>query len=308
MSLKEIKTKTLCWLNIANADEKEIDCLRQRYNFHPLDLEDCFKTGQRPKIEKYSDYLFLVLLFPIYNKATREIEPEEIDFFIGKDFFVTVHDNRLPPLCELNELCQLNDQAREKYLKKPALLLYEILNKLLSHCYPMLDHLSIDIRNVEKQIFNGQAKKIIQDVLIIRRNITDFRKIMQAHKNTLKKLSDIIKQNGYLDSEKTNIYYGSLVEQTKEIWDHLESYKESIEALQKTHESLISFRLNDIMKNFTTISVIIFSMTLVATTFGIGAKNTPFVHHPWAFWIIAAVLIVVASSMWQFFKTKKWLQ
>jgi len=308
VSLKEIKTKNFCWLNIANASSQEIDSLREKYNFHPLDRDDCLKVGQRPKIEKYPDYIFLVLLFPIYNKTTREIEPTEIDFFVSRNYFISVHDNRLSPFCELFELCQYNDQAREKYLKKPALLLYEILDKLLSHCYPMLDHVSIDIRNIEKQIFKGQAKKIIQDVLIIRRNITDFRKIMQAHKNTLKKLADIIKDDGYLGPGEVNIYYNNLIEQTKEIWDHLESYKESIEALHKTHETLISFRLNDIMKNFTTISVIIFSMTLVATTFGIGARNTPLVQHPWSFWLIIGVLIIVASSMWQFFRTKKWLQ
>lgn len=308
MSLAEIKSKNLRWINLVEPKKGEIDFLRNNFPFHPLDLEDCLVSGQRPRIEKYPNYIFLVLLFPVYNRKTREIEPSEIDFFVGQDYLITLHDNKLNPLSEIFEHCQSENKARNKYMTAgPAHLLYEILNKLLCYCYPMLDHLSIDIRTIEKQIFSGSEKKMVSEILIIRRNITDFRKIMQAHKNTLKKLTHVIKENGFSSSPRIIVYYNDLIELTKEIWDHLESFKESIEALQQTNESLISNRLNDIMKTFTTMSVIIFSMTLVSTTFSIKAKNTPIVNWPWAFWLILGILCVVALTMWQLFKKKRLL-
>ncbi len=308
MSLAEIKANGLRWINIIDASKGEIDFLRNNFKFHPLDLEDCLTSGQRPKIEKYEDYIFLVLIFPVYNHKTREIEPSEIDFFISQDYIVTVHDSNLPPINEICSACQNDKIKKEKYLKQgSAYLLYEILNKLLCYCYPMLDHMSIDIHTIEKQIFAGYERKMLSELLITRRNITDYRKIMQAHKNTLKKLSNVLRNHTIEIKPRMIIYFNDLIELSKEIWDHLETFKESIEALQQTNESLISNRLNDIMKTFTTLSVIIFAMTLVATTFGIGAEDTPLVNMKLSFWIIVFLLMAVAGTMWQFFKKKKFL-
>ncbi|MDZ7798129.1 MAG: magnesium transporter CorA family protein [Patescibacteria group bacterium] len=308
MSLAELKKNNLRWVNISEATKGEIDFLRNNFNFHPLDLEDCLVSGQRPKIEKYEDYIFLVLIFPVYNRETREIEPSEINFFIGHNLIITIHDTKLPPVNELYEKCQTDDEDSQRLLSHgSSYLLYEMLDKLLSYCYPMLDHISIDIRTIEKQIFAGYERKNLSELLITRRNITDFRKIMQAHKNTLKKLAAVIKDRNFSTSSKIKIYYNDLIELSKEIWDHLGGFKEAIETLQDTNESLISNRLNDIMKTFTTMSVVIFVMTLVATLFGIGAPGTPFLNLPWAFWLILMLLIVVAMGMWQYFKKRKYL-
>jgi len=308
MSLAEIRSKNLRWINIVRPGQGEIDFLRNNFPFHPLDLEDCLICGQRPKIQKYPRYIFLVLLFPVYNRQTREIEPSEIDFFVGEDYFITLHDDKLKPLKEILKQCQTEEKAKnEIFSQGSSFLLYYLINKLLCYCYPMLDHLSIDVHAIEKQIFSGSEKKMVSEILIIRRNITDFRQIMQAHKNTLKKLSEVMKQNGFSENQKLAIYYVDLIELTKEIWDHLESFKESIEALQQTNESLISNRLNDIMKTFTTISVIIFIMTLVAGIFSINARGTPFMHQGWSFWFILAIIMLVAVMAWQFFKKKKFL-
>ncbi|MFA5070014.1 MAG: magnesium transporter CorA family protein [Patescibacteria group bacterium] len=308
MSLAEIRTKNLRWINIVNPEKGEIDFLRNNFPFHPLDLEDCLIYGQRPKIEKYPKYIFLVLLFPVYNRKTREIEPSEIDFFIGEDYFVTVHNNNLAPLRGLFQSCQTEEKVKYEILSEGSVfLLYQILDKLLCYCYPMLDHVSLDIRSIEREIFSGSEKKMVSEILIIRRNITDFRQIMQAHKNTLKKLSIIIKDTGFSRNQKMSIYYNDLIELSKEIWDHLESFKESIEALHETNESLISNRLNDIMKTFTSISVIIFILTLIASIFAINAKDTPFLHFRWGFWIILVVLLFATLVSWQFFKKKKFL-
>ena len=130
-------------------------------------------------------------------------------------------------------------------------ILYNILNKLYQYCFPILDHVSIDILNSKKQIFMGKEKEMLEKILVIRRNITDMRKIMQSHKITLDKfLKNNIKINKqYLE------YYDHLIDDTKEIWDQLEAYKESIEALQDANESLISYKLNKVMKILTVISV-----------------------------------------------------
>jgi magnesium transporter len=131
---------------------------------------------------------------------------------------------------------------------------------------------------------------------------------MQAHKNVLKKLRTANHHLKLFDPLKADGYFDNLIECMKEIWEGVESAKESIDVLYDTNESLISFRLNQIMKTFTTISVIIFVLTLVATLFGMGARDTLFLHSPFGFWLIIFVEIMVGGLVLWFFKNRRWLE
>lgn len=305
--IQQIKFKNFTWTNIIQAKGKEIEYLRENFDFHPLDLEDCLSPAQRPKLDEYTHYLFLILTFPFYEVKNREIIASEIDFFIGPNYLVTLTDGRLTSLINLFRQCQVNDFLREKYLSGGVMqLLYEILNKLQIYCYPMLDHISHDIDKLEKAIFSGYEKKMVQEILIIKRNIVNFRKSMQAHKNVIKKL--IGKSNKYFIPQESTVYFTNIVEQTKEIWDILESQKETIEALHNTNESLISFRLNDIIKILTIISVTLLPITLVASIFGMNtAGGMPLINHPYGFWIVIEIMIIIMLFLVLFFKRKKWL-
>ncbi|TSD04624.1 MAG: magnesium transporter [Parcubacteria group bacterium Athens0714_12] len=304
--IKIIKIKDLVWIDIVNAGEKEIKYLKQEFNFHPLDLKDCFPPLQRPKLIVQENYIFMILQFPFYNRETKEILPSEIDFFIGKNFIITHHLNELISIKDFFQDLQKNKEAQKKYLSNnPSIILYEILNKLLLYCFPMLNHINLDIDVVEKQIFNGQNKKIVKEILIIRRNIVNFRKTMQPHKSIVRKLIGIAPQ--FFSISKLNIYFNYLVENTKEIWDHLENYKDSIDALHNTNESLINFKTNEIIKTLTIFSVIVFPLTLLAAIFGMNAINMPFINLPYGFWYIIGIMLVGGILMFWVFKNKKWM-
>ncbi|PIY96792.1 MAG: hypothetical protein COY66_03030 [Candidatus Kerfeldbacteria bacterium CG_4_10_14_0_8_um_filter_42_10] len=308
MNIQEIKSKDMSWVNIINPTQEEIEHLRKTYKFHPLDLEDCLTVTQRPKIDEYEKYHFMVLLFPIYHTKTREITPEEIHFFISKHYLITIHNNVLSPVTNFFHLCQSSQEVRKKHFDGSAeKLLYHVLDKLLTSIYPMLDHLSVDISQVEKGIFAGDEKKMVKEILVTRRNITDFRKIMQAHKKTLQKLTAGLQESDLFQIQKTDRYFDNLVDHTKEIWDALEGYKEAIEALQETNESLISNRINEIMKTLTAISVAILPVTLIASLFGMNTPNSPFSNQPHAFWIITAMNLLIMAGLIFFLKKKRWI-
>src|SRR3989344_3884167 len=103
MPIQTIKNNNLTWVNITDAGDKEIDFLRKNFNFHKLDLADSYakKHAQRPKLNNYPDYIFLILLFPIYKRKQREITIGEIDCFITGNTLITIHNNDLPPLVKL---------------------------------------------------------------------------------------------------------------------------------------------------------------------------------------------------------------
>ena len=305
-NVKEIKTQKMRWVHISNNSKREIDYLRNQFSFHPLDLEDCLSPAQRPKLDEYDNYIFMIMTFPYFRRSTREILGSEVDFFIGPDYLVTVSDGKLAPLANFFEQCQMNDTYREKYLNdSPAFLLSEILNKLQLYLQPILDHISLDIQNVQKIIFEGYEKRMVKEILIIKRNIINFRKIMQAHKNVIRKL--IAKKEKFFIPNTANVYLANNLEQTKDVWDNLESLKESVDALHTTNESLISFRLNDIMKILTMISVVLLPINLIASVFGMNAPIMPFINRADGFWIILGLMAVVIVTFIIFFKKKDWL-
>lgn len=299
----------LVWINIINAQKDEIAYLRKKFKFIELDLRDAMgkNIAQRPKFYVRNKYSFLILQFPLYNKNTRTVDAAEIDFFIGPNLIITSHKNNLPPLVELFNMCVADKFHREQYLSGDNIsLLYEIIVSLQEYCYPIMDHLSLDVKNIEGNIFNERERAMVREILLIKRNILNFRKIMEAHKDVLQKLSRT--KISYLLADGMKQYYSDLIDHTKNIWDMLNGQKEMIEALEDTNTSLISFKLNDIMRTLTVFSVIVFPLTLLAAVFGMNTVNgMPFVQSDYGFWGVVTVMIVGASCMYFYFKNKRWI-
>ena len=306
MPRSEITKNKVRWINVERPSVAEMEELRSEYKFHPLDIEDCLTKTERSKIDTYDQYLFLVLLFPTYSKKTREILDSEIHFFITNNTLITVHNGDSEILTDLFESSQRNDKEIEEYFSKSSeYLLYNVLKTMLAYTYPMLDQVSSEINAVEKQIFSGNEKKMVEEILITRRNITDIRKIMQAHKKTLQKLILGLKSSPLFPIQQADVYYDDLVDHTKEIWDALGAFKESIEAIQETNESLISHKLNQVMKILTLFSVTMLPATLVASLFGMNVR-VPFQYHQAGFWIIVVICLIAFTSVVLFFTRKKW--
>ncbi len=304
--IKILKSKNLTWINITKPAKKEIGYLQKYFDFHPLDLEDCLPPLQRPKLLEHHNYLFMILQFPVYNRKTKTLKSTEVDFFITPKHLITVHNNELKPLKDFFELCDKDISAQEKYINGDASsLLYEILDRLLNYCFPMLNHISQDIDNIEKEIFTGYEKKMVHKILNTKRNIVNFRKAMQAHKNVIKRLAARIPK--FLERPKQKVYFNNLIEYTKDIWDLLQNHKETIDALHDTNESLISFRLNDIMKLLTIISVTLLPINMIASVFGMNTEYLPLIKLSWGFWSILVIMLVVIAIMLVIFKKKKWL-
>ncbi|MFA6417101.1 MAG: magnesium transporter CorA family protein [Patescibacteria group bacterium] len=297
----------LRWLNIVNAGKQEINYLRKNYNFDLGHLRSIAASvlSQRPLIFRGQQYLFLILHFPSVNDEGRVVSGE-VDFFVGHNFLITVHNNNLPALGHFfNHGKKDPDSLLSFSSESSAVLLYEILGRLIDDCYRLLDDNSLEIKKVEDLIFSGVQKKAVEKILLLRRNIINIRKIMQNHKNILKELTKM--DSSLVDQKAIKKYYESLVEDSKRLWETLDNQKEMIEVLNNTNESLLNDQMNSIMKTLTIFSVIVFPLTLLAAIFGMNAVNMPFVNHKFGFWIIIGIMLVGSFFMLMFFKRKKWL-
>lgn len=305
-SIQQIKTEKFSWIDVSRCSSEEMKYLEKNFGFHPLHLNDCLSPIQRPKLDVTDTYIFMVLLFPVYNRKTRKITSSEVDFFINADCLVVVHRNELTPLINFFNLCKINQSQREKYFNdNPSALIHELLNRLFSHCVPILDVLNLNINSIEEHIFQGFEKKMVNEILIAKTNIVNFRKIMQAHRMVLSKL--LKKSDVFFSTGEYKMYFDELLETTEDIWENLGNLNQSIEATEKTNNALISFRLNDVIKILTTISVIILPVSLIAAIFGMNLQFMPLIDNPFSFWVIIGLMIATFLSLLVFFKKKKWL-
>ncbi|MBI5229996.1 MAG: magnesium transporter CorA family protein [Candidatus Magasanikbacteria bacterium] len=307
-SIQEIKNSTLTWAHIVAPNEKLSQEVGKRFGLHPLDVQDILPPLQRPKLEDRSQYLFLILLFPFYNRATKKISPIEVDIVIGKDFLLTFSS---APLFALDQLFREHAPSKKKKIPaqilpdSPSVLLYKVLSTLEHYCFPMITHISNDIDAVESNIFEVKKIENINEVLRIKTNIVNFRKAMNRHTRVIKQL--IEKADKLFSVEELSLYFNDLVEHTEDIWGMLENFSDTIDAIHESHTSLLNLRSNQIMQRFTLFTSIIFSLTLVATILVARAPGTPFIDWPFGFLWIVIVMGIVGSGMFAFYKLRKWM-
>jgi magnesium transporter len=304
-NIQKIEHGGVAWTNVSKISLDELKYLEENFHFQPLHLADCYSPLQRPKVNLQPDYIFMVLLFPVYRRKTREIITAEIDFFVGKNFVVTAHNNELTPMINFFNLCQVNEVQRKKYFTgNPAVLLLEILNRLCSYCQPILDEMQLANASIEEHIFQGYERRMVQEILIIKRNLANLRQITRVHESILSQF--IRKGESFLDLKEPKPAFLELVETTGDMWGLLENLYQNINALEQTNNSLISFRLNDIIKILTTISVLALPVTLVSSVFTMDVRN-PLSDNPTGFWILVSVMIICFGVLIYYFKKKKWL-
>ncbi len=306
MNISKIEYNKTHWINIYKIGDEELDFLSKNFPFSVENLESCKKDTHHSAIQVYPDYIFISMLFPVYNRSTEAIEPTELNIFLKDRMFITIHDNQLLSILDFFSNLEVDLSLRKKYfVGNPIILLYELLDRLLDSYFPMLDHINEDIKKLEKGLFSVAEYKNTEKILKIRQNIITFRRTMQAHKNIIQKL--ISKGDNLFSVNTLKLHYSNLIEQLKDIWMIVESQKESIEVLNQTNESLISFELNHVMKALTVMSIVIAFPALMMDLFSVNAKGTPFLDSPFGFVSLIFIIIFSILPVIWFFKRKKWM-
>ena len=302
----ELSGEGLTWIHLESVEPEIVNQLRARFGWHPLDVEDVLSKRQRPKIDDYADegYLFGVLHFPAYDKAIQRLNAAELDFFLGPDYLVTMPNVQLLPVTRLFSRCQEDEHFRAQLFEKGSgRLLYEVLDDLFDYCFPILDKIAYKLDSIEDDIDERRSEEIVSDISKVKQEIISYRKIIKPQRPALRLLERRIER--FLP-ENLELYFDDLVDASERIWDLLDNYKEVVEALEGTNESLISHRQNDILRLLTVFSVILLPLTLISGIFGMNVMF-PGEHTREAFWIIAGLMVAVIVSMVAFFKYKRWL-
>ena len=302
----ELTASGLTWVNVVAPDVETAQVLAERFGWHPLDVEDIVSKRQRPKVDDYEDegYLFAVLHFPVYDQQVQRLNAAELDIFIGQDYVVTIPNRELRPVTRLFARCEQDDDLREQlFARGSGRLLYEILDDLFDYCFPILDKVAHKLDVIEDEMFEGRSQEVVRDISNVKQEIISYRKIIKPERSTLRVLERRVE--AFLPEELEE-YFDDIVDSAERIWDLLDNYKEVVEGLESTNESIIAHKQGDVLRILTVIATIALPLTLIASLFGMNVLF-PGEGTDQAFWAILGVMIATLVGMVAVFRWKRWL-
>jgi magnesium transporter len=295
------------WVNIERPSPLECAWLEEHFGFHALDLEDVLSRNQRPKIDEYPDYLFIVLHFPIFDRTVGRLNAGELDIFVGRDYLVTLPNQPLQPVSYLFERCRAKEDLRQQLFSRGSgYLLYRIIDDSFDYCFPMLRKIGNKLDVLEDEIFEGRSEESVRDLFEVKQEIINFRKVIRPQRTVLSDLENAKQRFLAPEGGELEIYFDDIVDSHERIWDMLENYKEVVEGLEDTNESLLSHRLNDVLRVLTVISVVFLPLTLIASVMGMNVR-VPGQGSIGAFWILIAAMVVLLVGMVAYFRRRGWL-
>jgi len=294
--MEKIQIQNLTWIDIVDPDKRDIEYLKEIFDFHPVVLKELLSPTLRPKVEHYDGYLFMVLHFPIYHPPEKTTKSMELDFLITESALITVRYATIQPLQDFWKKCQADKQYLY-FQDSPALLLHCMLEELNNFSFRQIDHISKKIDDVEKNIFlREKEEEMVEKISVIMRDILDFRRTLKPQKTIL----DSLKLRGTeFFGKKMGPYFADIVGDHLRVWNLLENHKETIESLQKTNDSRLSYKLGDIMRILTIISFITFPLSIIVGFFGMNVfDKIPIVRqNPYTWLVVLVFLLIITATL-----------
>lgn len=335
MNVPTITHNGVSFINVSKPTASQIEFLNKNFGFSMLNLEDYLYKTQIPKIELYKDYSLVVMDVPYIEKGRREggsskptlipnvlsgrtslpsfpklprkkrISVGEVDFFIGKDYIVVLHDEKTPQIDELFEMCKITSKHREELMGQGAVyLFYRIIDVLVDSSFSYVEDITNTIDYIDRRLEESTSASVIEDISMTRRNIVVFETMV---KPALPIFADLEKgKYPKLNGEMTQ-YWSNILDHLQKIWERLEDNKELIQGIASSHESILSNRNNELVKFFTIITSVSFPFVIVNNLYSMNVHGLPFAEAPWIVPILFFVIFLGGVGVVIYFKYKDWL-
>jgi len=296
-------TSTVIWVDMEAPTEADEQVLLDVFKFHPLTVEDCRENRHYPKIEEFEGYLYFIV-----HGVTADISPErfntiELDGFLGSNYVITYHHEMFRSINNVKQHLRTTPVACQR---GTAYLLHQILDQVVDYYSPVLDDFDDRIDRLEEDIFNLKQpnNRILGEIMDLKRSVLRLRRISVKQMDILHRMS---RGEFALIPEDMRPFYRDVYDHLVRVVDLAESYRDLISGSLEAYLSVVSNRLNEIMKVLTIFSAIMLPLTFIAGVYGMNFENMPELHSRYGYYAVWAIMLVVAVAMLLFFRARGWI-
>jgi len=302
-------TPTVTWINIDGIHQVEIiEKIGKHFSLHPLILEDILNTGQRPKIEDFIEYLYVVLKMLYYDDKEAEVKAEQVSLILGSNFVISFQER------EGDVFNPIRDRIRgsKGRIRKMGAdyLAYALLDGVVDNYFMILEKLGEEIEDMEEELVSNPTPETSQGIHRLKGEMIFLRKSVWPLREVINGLE---RGESSLIKESTIIYLRDLYDHTIQVIDTIETYRDIVSGMVDTYLSSISNRMNEVMKVLTVIAVIFIPLTFIAGIYGMNFNpeaspwNMPELNWSFGYLSVIGLMFLIALGMIIYFKRKKWL-
>lgn len=294
------KDGTILWTDLEAPNEKEIDLLRTHFNFHPLAVEDCVKMQQRPKFDDYGQYFFVVMHSVLDINLKTGLKVTELAIFVGHGYIVTFHHDSISPLSLVRDKIK---QSPELMGRGVDYILYLIIDSVVDEYFPAMDHIDEQFSNIENKLFGDYKGDNLKDLFNLKRTLIHMRKILTPQREMVNAL---IRYEGVYIKDENRVFYFDVYDHVMRMFDFLDTYRELISGSQELYLTIVSNKMNEIMKTLTVIATIILPLTLITGIYGMNFKYMPELNWRYGYLWVMILMILTTGGFIYYFRKKNW--
>jgi magnesium transporter len=285
-------------VEIAEPAEDEFGWLERTFAFHPLAIEDCRHSDQRPKLEEYDGYLFITVHSPRHDGT--EARTDEVHAFLGPNYVVIVHDRRLPGIETLFD--QWRADGRD-FLRGIDFVYYRVADRLIDEYFPLLEDLDDEIDKLEDALVENPDRALLNRIFELKQDLVVYRKVASPQREVFNAL---LRRDYPLVQERNLPYYRDIHDHLVRVYELLDSYRDLLSNALDAYLSTVSNNLNEVMKRLTIVSTIFLPLTFITGLFGMNFTHLPFDNLVLQWATLLAFLGVPIGMLW-WFRQQKWL-
>jgi magnesium transporter len=290
------------WVDLSDPSPEEARILTDVFKFHDLAVEDALSEIHHPKVESYGSYLYLILHGIDFEESEHCFRTQDVDFFLGDQFLVSVHPGRSRTLADMRALCSRNERALGE---GPAPLLHRIVDTMVDNYRPEIDEMTDRLDALETEIFENPNPQLARRILDFKADISSLRRVVLPQRDAVARLA---RREFPLISEQVAYRFRDVHDHLVRLVDEALFFQDRVTSLLDAHLSLISNQLNSVMKVLTIIATIFMPLTVLT---GMWGMNVTLPHLPGGeaaqFWWVAALMLVLAGVMLWYFRKQKWI-
>ena len=295
--------RAVVWIDVCDIDDNDIDLLTTVFNLHPLTVEDFIMPNARPKLEEFSDYLFLVMftMESANNQQKGKVRIGELDCCLGKNFLVTFHSEQFASVCT----CKDRIRKQSPMIMHGAdMLLYSILDQCIDNYFPVINEFDATVDKMSDELFTNPDQNTLKKIYTLKNDVMSLKRTIGPQADVISMFS---RGTFKFVSAANSIYFRNVYDNLIRLNDIVGTSRDIITGAMEAYVSIVSNRLNEIMKTLTVIATIVMPLTLIASIYGMNFKHMPELEHKFGYPAVILFMFVATVLMVIYFRRRKWL-